>query len=149
MGNMFEHLQQAASLIERDCGEVVRISAAYETAAWGEINQPSFLNQALLLETTMTAEALMPRLLAIEEEMGRKRLSKYGPRIIDIDILLFNEEVHKTHSLEVPHPQMQFRRFALEPLSEIAADVIHPVLKKTVNELLSECQDELKVTRVH
>jgi 2-amino-4-hydroxy-6-hydroxymethyldihydropteridine diphosphokinase len=148
MGNVFEQLRQAIMLLKRDCGEVVSVSAAYETAPWGDIDQPSFLNQALLLETRYTAETLMPKLLLIEEEMGRKRLNKYGPRIIDIDILLFNDEVHKQPALEIPHPQLPFRRFALVPLSEIAPTIVHPVLKKTVKELLLACEDALKVEKV-
>ena len=130
MGDVFAQLHKAIALINRDCGEVVTISSAYETAPWGNTDQPAFLNQALLLETTYTAEMLMPKLLLIEEEMGRKRLNKYGPRMIDIDILLFNDEIHKQPALEIPHPQLPFRRFALVPLSEIAPTVVHPVLKK-------------------
>src|SRR5688500_1358343 len=95
VGNVFDHLQQAIHLLDTHCGKVVNQSAVYETAPWGEIDQPAFLNQALLLETMMHAEELMPALLSIEEQMGRKRLVKDGPRIIDIDILLVDEEVHK------------------------------------------------------
>jgi 2-amino-4-hydroxy-6-hydroxymethyldihydropteridine diphosphokinase len=149
VGNVFEHFQRAIDLLNKYCGKVVKQSAVYETAPWGEINQPAFLNQALLLETPMQAKELMTALLSIEEQMGRKRLMKYGPRIIDIDILLFNAEVHKTVALQVPHPQLQFRRFALIPLADIAGDMIHPVLNKTISELLMECSDELEVEKVH
>jgi 2-amino-4-hydroxy-6-hydroxymethyldihydropteridine diphosphokinase len=148
VGNVFDHFHQAIDLLSKHCGKVVKQSAVYETAPWGEIDQPPFLNQALLLHTKMHAEELMPALLSIEEQLGRKRLVKYGPRIIDIDILLFNAEVHHTTTLEIPHPQLQFRRFALIPLAEVAGDVVHPVLKKTISEILMECSDELEVEKV-
>ena len=80
--------------------------------------------------------------------MGRLRQEKYGPRLIDIDILLFNNEKHNYPFLKLPHPEMQNRRFALLPLAEIAPDIIHPVMNKTVTELLKECKDELQVSRM-
>ena len=147
VGNMFEHFQQAIELLNLECGKVVQLSSVYETAAWGNIDQPAFLNQALLLETSFSAVALMPKLLSIEEKMGRKRLSKYGPRLIDIDILLYNDEVHDTAELKTPHPELQNRLFALIPLAEIAAEKMHPVLNKTISQLREECGDELKVER--
>lgn len=101
----------------------------------------------LQLETTLTSDELLKKILWIEERIGRKREEKYGPRIIDIDILLFNDEVIKTEGLTIPHPQMQNRRFVLEPLNEIAADIRHPVLQKTIGELLSECPDKLAVQK--
>jgi len=119
----------------------------YETAAWGKTNQPSFLNQALELDTSLTAAQLIRCLLKTEKMMGRVRVEKYGPRIIDIDILLFNNEIHNNHLLKLPHPEMQNRRFALLPLAEIAPDVMHPVLNKSIVELLNECSDLLEVKK--
>ena len=119
----------------------------YETAAWGKTNQPSFLNQALELDTSLTAAQLIRCLLKTEKMMGRVRVEKYGPRIIDIDILLFNNEIHNNHLLKLPHPEMQNRRFALLPLAEIAPDVMHPVLNKSIVELLNECPDLLEVKK--
>ena len=81
------------------------------------------------------------------EKMGRIRIEKFGPRIIDIDILFFNTEIHNTSSLKLPHPELKNRRFALLPLAEIAPDFIHPVLKKSINELLKECPDTLPVKK--
>ena len=84
--------------------------------------------------------------LQVEERMGRKRLEKYGPRIIDIDILLYNDCVIKDQGLTVPHPQLQYRRFALAPLNEIAPSIMHPVLHKTIQQLLTDCPDDLDVS---
>jgi 2-amino-4-hydroxy-6-hydroxymethyldihydropteridine diphosphokinase len=146
-GNRKEYLQQAAMLVELACGKIVKKSALYETSAWGKTDQPAFLNQALELDTALPATALMNALLAIEEKLGRKRLEKYGPRIIDIDILLFNQEIINSAFITVPHPELPNRRFALEPLNEIAPNYIHPVLNKTVLQLLQICPDKLPVKK--
>ena len=148
LGDRKETLAQAKDLIAEQCGGVVATSSLYETAAWGNADQPAFLNQALQLETTLTARQLMRRLLKMEKLMGRIRKEKYGPRIIDIDILLFNNEVHNYPLLKLPHPEMQNRRFALLPLAEIAPTIVHPVLKKTTKQLLKECKDELEVKKM-
>jgi 2-amino-4-hydroxy-6-hydroxymethyldihydropteridine diphosphokinase len=146
-GNREEYLQQAAMLVELACGKIVKKSALYETSAWGKTDQPAFLNQALELDTALPATVLMNALLAIEEKLGRKRLEKYGPRIIDIDILLFNQEIINSAFITVPHPELPNRRFALEPLNEIAPNYIHPVLNKTVLQLLQICPDKLPVKK--
>ncbi len=148
MGDRKETLAKAKELIAAQCGTVVKASALYETAAWGNTNQPAFINQALKIETSLTARQLMRRLLKLEKLLGRVRKEKYGPRIIDIDILLFNGEIHNYQLLQLPHPEMQNRRFALLPLVEIAPDIVHPVLKKTTRQLLKECKDELEVKKV-
>jgi len=148
VGNMFLHFKQAVNLINEECGKVSKTSATYETAPWGNIDQAPFLNQALELDTVFTAETLMPKLLRIEERMGRKRLLKYGPRIIDIDILLFNHDIIHQPGLTIPHPELQNRLFALVPLSEIAGNLEHPVFKKTINQLVRECSDVLPVNKI-
>ncbi len=135
LGDRKETLAQAKDLIAEQCGAVVATSSLYETAAWGNADQPAFLNQALQLETTLTARQLMRRLLKLEKLMGRVRKEKYGPRIIDIDILLFNNEVHNYPLLKLP-------------LAEIAPTIVHPVLKKTTKQLLKECKDELEVKKM-
>lgn len=148
LGDRKESLAKARDLIATQCGMVVAASSLYETAAWGNTGQPAFFNQAIKLETSLTARQLMRRLLRLEKMMGRIRQEKYGPRIIDIDILLFNNEIHNYPLLKLPHPEMQNRRFALLPLNEIAATVIHPILKKTISQLLKECADELEVKKI-
>ncbi|MFT3935463.1 MAG: 2-amino-4-hydroxy-6-hydroxymethyldihydropteridine diphosphokinase [Chitinophagaceae bacterium] len=147
VGNRQQNLANAASLIEAKCGKIAQYSALYETAAWGKTDQPAFLNQALQLRTSFSADLLMQALLEIELVAGRKRTEKYGPRTIDIDILLFNHDIIQTPLVTVPHLQMANRRFVLEPLNEIASDYIHPVLKQTIAHLLAICPDKLPVKK--
>jgi len=148
MGDRKKNLESAKTLIQQRCGAIVNSSSLYETAAWGKTNQPNFFNQALQVETKLSAEQLMKHILKIEEFMGRRRNEKYGPRSIDIDILLFNQERHDQAFLKIPHPELQNRRFALMPLSEIAAHVLHPVLRQTVSQLLKDSHDKLYVKKI-
>lgn len=148
MGNITYNLFRAAELVERYCGHITRQSAIYKTAAWGKKEQPAFLNQALEINTLLPAPKLLENILAIEKKMGRVRDEKYGPRIIDIDIILFNSDIIHTKELVLPHPEMQNRRFVLVPLTEIAAGKFHPVLKKNISQLLEECADTLPVEKV-
>lgn len=148
LGNRLKNLKQAVEYIGSCGGEITGLSSVYETAAWGKTDQPSFLNQVIALQTNLAATDLLTAVLEIEEKMGRKRLDRYGPRIIDIDILLFGNEVHHSKHLKVPHPELPNRRFALVPLAELAADLIHPVLQKSVSKLLAECEDGLAVNKL-
>ncbi|WP_121354426.1 2-amino-4-hydroxy-6-hydroxymethyldihydropteridine diphosphokinase [Flavisolibacter nicotianae] len=148
MGNRKAFLAAARTEIGRRCGPIVRQSALYETAAWGVEDQNSFLNQVLVLQTSLSAEALLPIILEIEESLGRKRDARYGPRIIDIDILFFNHAVLCSDTLTIPHPQIQNRRFVLVPMAEIAPGFVHPVLNKTITQLLAECPDRLDVHKI-
>ena len=149
-GNLDDRKQclvTARTFINEQCGSVINSSSLYETAAWGKTDQPPFLNQALEINTSLNARQLIRKILKIETLMGRVRKEKYGPRLIDIDILLFNNEKYNYHFLKLPHPEMQNRRFALLPLAEIAPNLMHPILKKTITELLYECKDELAVKK--
>jgi 2-amino-4-hydroxy-6-hydroxymethyldihydropteridine diphosphokinase len=148
LGNRQKHLAAAVQFIEEQCGTIALASSIYETAAWGKNDQPPFLNQVLELQTQLKPRPLLKKILHIEKQIGRIREEKYGPRIIDIDILLFNDEIHQYPSLQVPHPELQNRRFALAPLAEIASGITHPVLKKTITELLAICPDALEVHRI-
>jgi 2-amino-4-hydroxy-6-hydroxymethyldihydropteridine diphosphokinase len=148
MGDRKNNLATARELLSQHCGNIIIASALYETAAWGNTDQPAFLNQALEIETSLNARQLIRRILKLEKTMGRIREEKYGPRIIDIDILLFNNEKHNYHFLKLPHPEMQNRRFALLPLAEIAPEIVHPVLNKTISQLLKDCPDKLEVKEI-
>jgi 2-amino-4-hydroxy-6-hydroxymethyldihydropteridine diphosphokinase len=141
-------LTTARDHIRTEGGDILLASALYETAAWGRTDQPDFINQALKVATSQEAPAWLLTLLRIEEKMGRHRLEKYGPRIIDIDILFFNNSIIREPQLTVPHPEIQNRRFALTPLEEIAPFLIHPVLGKSIRELLAECPDTLAVKQI-
>lgn len=147
IGDRFSNLKFALKKIETQVGPVLQKSAIYETAAWGVTNQNSFLNQVLFINTTLTAEEVLQTALQIEQQLGRKRLEKMGPRTIDIDILFYNNEVIHSQNLTVPHPQIANRRFVLTPLKEIAPALVHPVLKKTITRLLEICPDPLQVKK--
>ncbi len=147
MGDRFNHLQQAAEFIQQNCGKLIVASSIYETEAWGKTDQPSFLNQALQIETALPPNDLMCSLLNIEQKMGRIRTVKMGPRIIDLDILLIDDLVQASELLTIPHPALTMRRFALLPLTEIAPDLMHPIEKKTMSELLRICPDTLNVQK--
>ncbi|HEX8676549.1 MAG TPA: 2-amino-4-hydroxy-6-hydroxymethyldihydropteridine diphosphokinase [Segetibacter sp.] len=147
IGDRLVSLQQACMKIEKQAGIVLKKSAVYETAAWGITDQNLFLNQVLLVSTSLPPEELLHTLLHIEQELGRKRIVKMGPRVIDIDILFYNNEIISTPVLTVPHPQIANRRFVLTPLNEIAPGFVHPGLQKTIAELLEICPDNLEVRK--
>ncbi len=147
VGNRSEQLNKAIELLN-ESGGVKKISAVYETAAWGNTNQPPFLNLVLMMMTNDDSVNFMKKLLLIEEKMGRVRNQKWEARIIDIDILYFNSEIINDQELIVPHPHLQERKFVLEPLVEIAPDFIHPVLKLNSLELLNNCTDQLQIKKL-
>lgn len=147
LGNRLEYLAKAKEHIEKKCGAVLQQSSLYETAAWGNEEQGAFLNQVLKIETDLTPEKLLHAIFEMEKDLGRKREMKYGPRTIDIDILFYGDAIVDQKGLKIPHPQIQNRRFVLTPLNEIAPNKIHPLLDKTISQLLAECRDPLAVNK--
>lgn len=147
LGNKFENLDKAKNLLQERVGFVQKESSIYETEAWGNTNQPSFLNKVVLIETSINPVDLLVKILKIEEDLGRIRFEKWGERIIDIDILYYNSIVITEDDLVIPHPEIENRRFTLEPLVEISPEFIHPTLKSTNQELLNQCPDTLAATR--
>jgi len=135
MGDRENHLRRAISRLEI-AGRIASVSSFYETEPVEVVDQAWFLNCVVAVETTLSPQQLMASLLGIEQEMGRRRTREKGPRTIDIDIVLFGNDILESPALTIPHPAMHYRRFVLEPLAEIAREARHPVLNKTASELL-------------
>jgi len=152
VGDREQQLRDAIARLE-NVGRVVAVSSFYETEPVEFTDQAWFLNCVVALETTATAEKLMSALLEIERQMGRQRVQKKGPRTIDLDILLFrdpltDDAVIDSPALTIPHPAMHRRRFVLQPLAEIAPEARHPVLKKTIRDLLEDLPTEQAVRKL-
>jgi len=150
VGDREAQLQDAQNRLG-SAGRVAAVSSFYETEPVEFTQQPWFLNCVVAFETSQTPQELMTSILRIEEEMGRRRTQKKGPRTIDVDILLFDDTILDSPEVTIPHPAMHQRRFVLEPLAEIAPEARHPVLKRTVRDLrdaLPEGQTVRRITTV-
>ena len=145
IGDRSSHLLLAKKALDIRVGALVKSSSIYETEAWGKTDQPSFLNQVHELQTEFDPESLLKMLHEIESDLGRERLEKWGPRIIDIDILFYSDIVLNLETLIIPHPQIVNRKFILEPLNEIAPAHIHPIENQSIAYLLDNCRDLLTV----
>ncbi|WP_299989128.1 2-amino-4-hydroxy-6-hydroxymethyldihydropteridine diphosphokinase [uncultured Pontibacter sp.] len=145
LGDRTLYLSQARESIAAQVGPILQGSSLYETAAWGKTDQPAFLNQVLEVQTTLSPEQVLQTINQIEQDLGRIRHEHWGARVIDIDILFYDELVLQSQRLTIPHPQLHLRRFTLLPLSEIAPHLQHPVLHMQVTQLLQNCPDELPV----
>ncbi len=146
LGKRVANLKQARILLEKKLGQIKQQSAIYETAAWGVTEQANFLNQAIAIYSDLPPQQILSKTQAIETEMGRQRLEKWGARVIDIDILFYGKQVIDLPNLCIPHPHIQSRRFVLVPMAEIAPDWQHIGLGKTMSELLEVCEDDLAVS---
>jgi 2-amino-4-hydroxy-6-hydroxymethyldihydropteridine diphosphokinase len=148
LGDRNALIEEAIVAITHQIGPLKSRSSLYETAAWGKEDQPGFLNIALAVETILSAQEVLRRALAIEKELGRVRLEKWGARLIDIDIIFYDHEVISiAGELEIPHPEMHKRKFVLVPMAEIATDYIHPILKMKISEILRDLPDDLTVLK--
>jgi 2-amino-4-hydroxy-6-hydroxymethyldihydropteridine diphosphokinase len=147
-GQRRQFLKKAIRLMEERCGRIAKESSIYETAAWGQTKQAAFLNKVVVLQTNLTADELMKTLLQIEQELGRIRTEKYGPRTIDLDILFYDDFIYHSAIVTLPHPAIQDRRFVLTPLAELSPGKVHPVYKKAITTLLKECADQLAVKKL-
>lgn len=148
LGDRFAYLRQAIAGIAEQIGTVTQQSSVYETQAWGKTDEADYLNQVLLVETTLMADELLHAILDIELQLGRKRIEKWGARTIDIDILFYSDTIINKPDLIIPHPELQNRRFTLEPLAEIAPDMLHPILKMSMLQLKNNLQDCLIVKKL-
>jgi len=145
MGNRKANLHQAIVLLEKEVGQMVKSSHLYETAPWGNADQDPFLNQAIMMNTTLEPRDLLTAIGRVERAMGRERKEKWGPRIIDVDILFYGKRVVRDKGLEIPHPDLHKRGFVLIPMMEIAPNFEHPILKKQIDELYMSCEDPSEV----
>jgi 2-amino-4-hydroxy-6-hydroxymethyldihydropteridine diphosphokinase len=141
-------LRRAREHIVLSAGTILESSHVYLTEAWGKVGQPDFYNQVLKISTGLNALDLLKTLLKTEKDLGRTRQVKWEPRIIDIDILFYNQEIQHNQTLQLPHPLIPKRNFVIVPLLEICPDLIHPILEKTIEELYLESDDPLEVLMI-
>jgi 2-amino-4-hydroxy-6-hydroxymethyldihydropteridine diphosphokinase len=148
LGDRKANLLTAKQYISSQVGSIVTESGIYKTDAWGNTQQAAFYNQVLEIHSNLSPPMALSILLDIERTMGRVRTEKWGARIIDIDILFWEDEVIKTESLTIPHPGIPHRKFTLVPLSEIAPELIHPEHKVSITRMLETCADSLTVEKI-
>jgi len=149
LGDKQQVFSEARARLNQQVGTITNQSAIYETEPWGFESEDIFWNQVLEISTALSREEVLQQTQQIEHEMGRiRKAAQYDSRIIDIDILFFGDQIIQTENLIVPHPRVQERKFALVPLSEIAPELIHPVFQKSIQQLLEECTDPLKVSPI-
>ncbi|KRQ87888.1 Bifunctional folate synthesis protein [Caloramator mitchellensis] len=140
IGDKTDNIEQALKLMEDRGLKIIKKSSIVSTEPYGYTNQPEFLNGVVEVITDLNPRQVLETLLNIEKDMGRIREFKWGPRNIDLDIIFFNSDVINEEDLKIPHPDMHNREFVLKPLCEIAPELVHPILKKSINQLLDELQ---------
>jgi 2-amino-4-hydroxy-6-hydroxymethyldihydropteridine diphosphokinase len=149
LGDKRKVFSEARAKLSKQIGTITNQSSVYETEPWGFKSDDIFWNQVIEISTALSPEDVLLQTQQIERELGRiRKANQYDSRIIDIDILFYSDEIIQTENLVVPHPRIQERKFALVPLSEIAPELIHPVFQKSIQQLLDECTDPLKVEKV-
>lgn len=149
LGDRLSNFTIATQHIKEKIGEVLKESSIYETKAWGDENQPDYLNMVLEVSTELEPEEILNETQKIEHQLGRQRSEKWGARTMDIDILFIGDKVLDTERLKIPHPLMSKRKFVLLPLMEVAPEFIHPIFKTSIKTLTSNCEDTLEVKKLH
>ena len=150
IGNSKNIFNQAQLLIDSEIGSLFKQSSDYQSKAWGFESSSFFLNRIVIIKTNLSPSDLLKETQKIEIQLGRKEKTKetYESRIIDIDILFYENKIIQTNKLTIPHPRLHLRRFTLEPLLELSSDFTHPILQKTIANLYQECEDQSKVIKV-
>lgn len=149
IGNKALNFKKVYVLIEKKLGKIIAGSSVYETSPWGFDAENNFWNQALLIETSLAPEDLLNHIHQIENEFGRiRKEGKYLSREMDIDVLFYNDLVLSTQCLTIPHPHIEKRLFVLAPLNDIAPGFVHPILKKSIRELLEQCVDNSYIEKI-
>lgn len=148
LGDPIKQIKDACSLLSKKIGRIIASSSLYKSEAWGLEDQPIFFNQVIIIETSLNPIDCLRKCQEIELQLGRIRKEKWGARVIDIDILYFNNEIIESEDLSVPHPFIAQRNFTLFPLNEVDSNYIHPILKKSNSQLLKESEDKLCVNKI-
>lgn len=150
IGDVKKILKNAIELIEKRIGSVTKQSSLYKTSAWGVNDQPDFINQVIVVKTEEEPETVLRECLAIEYDLGRRRefSKKWGQRLIDLDVLFYDNRIYNSEFLTLPHPLLQERNFVLYPLEEILPEYIHPTHGKSISELKKICTDTLEVEKI-
>ncbi|MDD5569816.1 MAG: 2-amino-4-hydroxy-6-hydroxymethyldihydropteridine diphosphokinase [Bacteroidales bacterium] len=150
IGDKIYYLNNAVELIEKNIGKIILKSSVYESEPWGFESKSNFINQVICVDTNISPEKILENILLIEKKLDRVRSSiQFTDRTIDIDILFIDDLIIDKENLKIPHPLLHKRKFVLTPLVEIAEDFVHPVFKKTIEKLLEECEDKLKVIKLN
>lgn len=149
LGSSFDYIKSATKAIADEVGQVTALSSYYETEPWGFEHEQNFINQIVVIETSLSPQDALQKVLSIEHQLGRERKSSgYEGRVIDIDILFYDDLKINDPNLIVPHPHIQDRMFALIPLKEVSPDYVHPVFQETISELTLKCKDKNEVKKV-
>jgi 2-amino-4-hydroxy-6-hydroxymethyldihydropteridine diphosphokinase len=147
IGAKTNNLQLAEMMISSRIGNISKSSEIYKTAAWGKEDQDDFLNKAIISQTNLTPDEVLSEIHIIEAKLGRQRIEKWGPRIIDIDIIFYGEKIIKKPNLIIPHPHLTNRNFVLIPLMDIIPEFVHPELEQSITELNELCTDTSEVRK--
>lgn len=148
LGDRMLNIRNAEDLIESAIGVIESRSGYYETAPWGKLDQQDFINSAVSLNTDDMPSELLVKIQEIEKTLGRKKLEKWGPRIIDIDIIFYADWIVKKQHLMIPHPQIHRRNFVMAPILDIEKNIMHPKLNKAIEELYLDSSDKCEVKKL-